>query len=273
MTCFNNREMPYPCLEIVNNEQNSRAKALNLKVHPLDDAPSSTKEGQPQLNGQGKLSHSSKSKVILSNPIQTVKVASHPKHLFSLNEDVITSATSSSNERKVSQEQRWKCLKRKAKDLSDQHSEFTDLDSISIDTAIFEDSATGSIMLLTELAHQKITRDSHQEILSNAQQHLHTANKEKIKVDKHLGELQKVLARGEKELEAWTSKKKKTLSLIKEHRKKFSKNQECITNSEDGIHAFKKISPLSETYIKKLTKLKEDAKTSRHQILSHKLFS
>ncbi|MCD7460563.1 hypothetical protein HAX54_043823 [Datura stramonium] len=34
MTYFNDREMPYSCLEIIDNEQNSRAKALNLKVHP-----------------------------------------------------------------------------------------------------------------------------------------------------------------------------------------------------------------------------------------------
>ncbi|MCD9639445.1 hypothetical protein HAX54_023996 [Datura stramonium] len=116
----------------------------------------------------------------------------------------------------------------------------------------------------------KITRDSHQEFLSAAQQRLHTANEEKIKVDKYLGELQKVLERAEKELPGL--QRRKRLSLIEEHQKKLSKNQESITNSEDEIHTINKISPLSETEIKELAKLKEDAETSRHQILSHKLF-
>ncbi|MCE5165903.1 hypothetical protein HAX54_013015 [Datura stramonium] len=126
-----------------------------------DDAPSSTKENQPQLNGQGKISHSSKSNVTPSNPLQTTKVASDLKFrraaittafeaidvahkrkkpsnsssksaeklpgivLFysgtskppiSLNGDGITSAASSSNE--------IKRLKKKPKDLSDQHFKF-----------------------------------------------------------------------------------------------------------------------------------------------------
>ncbi|MCD7450398.1 hypothetical protein HAX54_006031 [Datura stramonium] len=172
----------------------------------------------------------------------------------SINEDGITSAASSSNESNVSQEQHWKCLKKKPKELSDKHSEFTDLDSISIDIAIFVDGAAGLTMPLIELVNQdissdvfgddmcehcitslnppsvaknphlpldevkvesskilkelekgvslilkglrsptskKITRDSHQEFLSSTKQRLHTVNEEKIKVDKHLGELQK----------------------------------------------------------------------------------
>ncbi|KAH0685745.1 hypothetical protein KY290_017271 [Solanum tuberosum] len=31
---FSDREAPYPCLEIVENKQHSRAKVLTLKVHP-----------------------------------------------------------------------------------------------------------------------------------------------------------------------------------------------------------------------------------------------
>ncbi|KAH0765303.1 hypothetical protein KY290_001262 [Solanum tuberosum] len=118
---------------------------------------------------------------------------------------------------------------------------------------------------------QKITRDSHQELLSTAQQCLDTANEERINMDKRLEELQKVLARAEKELKVWTSKKKKTISLIEDHQKRLSKNQETITNREDEIHAIEKIIPLSEIEIKELAKLKEEAETSRHQILSHEL--
>ncbi|KAH0764904.1 hypothetical protein KY285_000775 [Solanum tuberosum] len=86
-----------------------------------------------------------------------------------------------------------------------------------------------------------------------------------------LEELQKVLIRAEKELKVWTPKKKKTISLIEDHQKKLPENQETITNREDEIHAIEKIIPLSETEIE-LAKLKKDAETSRHQILSHKLF-
>ncbi|KAJ8554183.1 hypothetical protein K7X08_024861 [Anisodus acutangulus] len=67
----------------------------------------------------------------------------------------ITSATSSSNESNVSQEQHWKHLKKKHKDLGDQHNEFVDLDSISIDTAIFGDGVAASTMPLTEYAQQR----------------------------------------------------------------------------------------------------------------------
>ncbi|KAK6793753.1 hypothetical protein RDI58_007206 [Solanum bulbocastanum] len=91
-------------------------------------------------------------------------------------------------------------------------------------------------------------------------------------MDIQLEELQKVLTRTEKEIKMWTSKKKKTSSLIEDHQKRLSENQETITKHEDEIHAIEKIILLSESEIKELAKLKEDAETSRHQILSHKPF-
>ncbi|MCD9646308.1 hypothetical protein HAX54_036039 [Datura stramonium] len=72
---------------------------------------------------------------------------------ISLNGDGITSVAYSLNESNVNQEQYWKRLKKKSKNLSNQHYEFADLDSISIDAAIFEDGVVGSTMPLTELAH------------------------------------------------------------------------------------------------------------------------
>ncbi|KAF3661326.1 hypothetical protein FXO37_12975 [Capsicum annuum] len=455
-----------------------------LRGPKKNDTPSSTKGDQLQLDGQDKLSVSSKSKVVteISNPLDKVVEKSldivpfcsdTSKPLVSLNGVAIDSTASSSNESTAVQEPRWKCLKKKYKDLSDQHREFADLDFISIDTAIFEDGISGSTMPLAKLAHQviitslisqlaslldsnfsffllglldvssnifgddvfgedcvailipssvlkspnlsldnamtqatnkdplaklsenvesfqnilttnmvteendnrpfnvpkdlvrplqwialnfetqkaisifklsyvsglwrtlcacitrfsiessenlielekgvalilkglqevnvvdlsslevlladffkkhrnydvvklsssqKITRDAHQELLSVAKKCLHTANDDKVKMDQHLGELQKVLERVEKELAAWTSKKKKTILLIEEHQKKLSKNQETITNIEGEIHALEKSSPLSETETKELAKLKEIAKTSCLQILGHKLF-
>uniref|UniRef100_A0A3Q7EG81 Uncharacterized protein n=1 Tax=Solanum lycopersicum TaxID=4081 RepID=A0A3Q7EG81_SOLLC len=120
---------------------------------------------------------------------------------------------------------------------------------------------------------QKIRRDSHQELLSAAQQGLNTANEERINMEKHLEGLQKVFARAEKELKVWTSKKKKTISLIEDHQKRLSQNQKIITNREDEIHAIEKIVPLPEIEIKELDKLKKDAETSLHQILRHKFIS
>ncbi|KAH0781636.1 hypothetical protein KY290_001234 [Solanum tuberosum] len=77
------------------------------------------------------------------------------KTSISLHEiDISASADSSSNESNVSQELHWKLLKKKPKDLNTQQCEFAELDSISIDTTIFEDGAAGSTMPLTELAHQ-----------------------------------------------------------------------------------------------------------------------
>ncbi|PHT58504.1 hypothetical protein CQW23_00867 [Capsicum baccatum] len=176
-----------------------------------NDAPLSTKGDQLQLDGQGKLSLSSKSKVITGNPNQSVQVATKSKNSkgmdthvdkrvkspssapkavaistsevinvvhkikksssplgkgveksidivpfcsdaskppVSLDGVAIGSAPFSSNESNASQEPHWKRLKKNHKDLSDQHREFADLDSISIDIAIFEDGAAGSAMTL-----------------------------------------------------------------------------------------------------------------------------
>ncbi|KAM3235161.1 hypothetical protein P3L10_015197 [Capsicum annuum] len=119
---------------------------------------------------------------------------------------------------------------------------------------------------------QKITRDAHQDLFSVAQHRLHDANEDKVKMDKRLAELQKFLERADKELVAWTSKKKKTIFLIEEHQKKLSKNEKSVTNIEGEIHSLEKISPLSETETIDLAKLMEIAETSRLQILGHKLF-
>ncbi|KAG5576798.1 hypothetical protein H5410_056932 [Solanum commersonii] len=68
--------------------------------------------------------------------------------------DSNTSVASRSNMSNVNQEQHRKCLNKTPKDLNSQHSEFAELDAISIDTVIFEDGAADSIMPLSELTHQ-----------------------------------------------------------------------------------------------------------------------
>ncbi|KAK4364297.1 hypothetical protein RND71_015655 [Anisodus tanguticus] len=68
------------------------------------------------------------------------------KPSVSPNEVGITSAASSSNESNVSREQHWRRLKKKPKDLGYQNNDFVDLDSISIDTAVFGDGADGVLL-------------------------------------------------------------------------------------------------------------------------------
>ncbi|KAH0650406.1 hypothetical protein KY284_030318 [Solanum tuberosum] len=285
---------------------------------------------------------------------------------------ISTSAASSSNESNVCQELHWKRLKKKPKNLSNQQCEFAELDSISIDTAIFEDGVVCSTMPLTKLAHQglgdipsdvdviencitslnslNVVKSSHlplaevnsqvaneiqltkltvpfsekaetsqNSITTNVGAGAHQircsdvfkdlirpllgiasnfepqktissfklsyisgmwrtlyydvvrlSTSQKITGDSH----QELLYAAQQclELKVWTSKKKKTISLIEDHQKRLSENQETITNREDEIHAIEKIIPLSKMEIKGLAKLKKDVETSRHQILSHKIF-
>ncbi|KAK4364296.1 hypothetical protein RND71_015654 [Anisodus tanguticus] len=119
---------------------------------------------------------------------------------------------------------------------------------------------------------QKMTRDSHQELLSAEKQRLHTATKEKIKMNNRLGELQIVLAKTENELEVLTAKKKKTTLFIDEQQKKLSRNKESITTTEDEVHTIERTSPFSEEEVEELAKLKEEVETTRQEILSFKTF-
>ncbi|KAK4707006.1 hypothetical protein R3W88_033445 [Solanum pinnatisectum] len=234
-----------------------------------DDASLSTKRDQLQR----KLPYSSNSKVTPNIPPQSGKSVSKFKNLKG-------KATHMNNGVKSVTTQGYPL-----------GCEFTELDSISIDIVIFEDGIVGSTMPLTELAHQpleagvvlihkgfrkltssnlsplkvlledffkkhgdydatrlstpqKVTKDSHQELFSATQQFLDTANEEEV---------------------IWTNTWKSF--------KKMSKNKETIIIHEDEIHAIEKLIPLLEIEIKEPAKLKEDAETSRHQILIHKLFS
>ncbi|PHT79571.1 hypothetical protein T459_17623 [Capsicum annuum] len=175
MTCFNDRETPYPCLEIAASKSDSHVKALILKVHPpmigffplvrksletslhlTEWSMMETKDVMDNFSGKivllrALLAAMGSLAVGVSLPPSLGSAA--PKSLIPLNGVVIDRATSSSNKSNASQEPHWKRLKKKHKDLSDQHHEFADLDSISIDTAIFEDGATGLTMPLADLAH------------------------------------------------------------------------------------------------------------------------
>ncbi|MCD9561086.1 hypothetical protein HAX54_020046 [Datura stramonium] len=238
-----------------------RSIDIILRSPRTDDAPSPTKEDQAHLNSQGRLSHSSKSKVTPSNPMKTITVASKSK--ISKGKDMQVdkevkyssltpkTATTTTSEATDIAHKRKKPSSSSGKDAEKsvgvvpfcsglREVNIIDLSPLEI---LLEDvfKKCGDYDVARLSTSLKITRNSHQEFLSAAQHFLHTANEDKIKVDKHLGELQKILARVEKELEVWTSKKKKTLSLIEEHQKKMSKNQESIINSEDEVHAIKKI--------------------------------
>ncbi|KAM3282158.1 hypothetical protein P3S67_025803 [Capsicum chacoense] len=93
----------------------------------------------------------------------------------SLDGVAIGSAASSSNKSNACQEPDWKCLKKKHKGLSYQHREFAGLDSITIETTIFEDGAVGSTMPLADLAHQLDLVDVSSNICGESE--IHVLNK------------------------------------------------------------------------------------------------
>ncbi|KAH0713629.1 hypothetical protein KY289_009588 [Solanum tuberosum] len=213
----------------------SKSKTLKGKATHVDNGVKSPLKTPKEANitGNGVIDVTLKRKKLSSSSDKSVENSlgiapsrsNTSKTSISLHEiGICNSAASSSNVSSVSQELHWKRLKKKPKELNNQQCEFTELDSISIDTTIFEDGDAGSTMPLLELAHQvlleeffkkhrdydvarlstsqKITRDSHQELLSPAQQCLDTVNEERISMDKQLEELQKVLTRAKKEIKS-----------------------------------------------------------------------
>ncbi|PHT29337.1 hypothetical protein CQW23_31063 [Capsicum baccatum] len=261
-----------------------------LRGPKKNDTPSSTKGDELQLDGQGKLSISLKSKVVTDvyNNIFGDDVFSEdcitspnpPSVLKSPNlslDNVMTQASNKDPSAKLFENiESFQNIP-----TTDMVAEANDnRPSNSPKDLVFERSTSSTSLLwrfylqtfLRSMESMEITRDAHQEFLSVAQHYLHAVNEDKVKIGKRKAELQKVLERADKELVAWTSKKKKTILLIDEHQKKFSKNQESVTNILGEIHALEKISLLSETETKELAKLKEITETSLLEILGHKLF-
>ncbi|KAF3674663.1 hypothetical protein FXO38_05119 [Capsicum annuum] len=137
----------------------------------------------------------------------------------------ITSVAFSSNKINANQEPHRKRLKKKHKDSSNEHCEFADLDFISIDTVIFEYGIAGSTMSLADFFTSELEKGIDMILKGLQKTNVIELSPLQSQDGKASGELQKSLARAEKELEAWTSKKKKTISLIEEHQKKLSRNQ------------------------------------------------
>ncbi|PHT55431.1 hypothetical protein CQW23_03917 [Capsicum baccatum] len=151
-------------------------------------------------------------------------------------------------------EQYWKRKRKKAKEQS---SEFVNLDIATIDNKTFSVNEPSSIMPLTELAEQKITKENHQKLLSDVQQNLVNAKEENTKARGCIEDLQSSLAKFDEELKLLSTKRKKTISCIKEQKDQLSKSQEKIITFEGELHAIREKHPLSEHEVETLSKLKK----------------
>ncbi|MCD7445856.1 hypothetical protein HAX54_015580 [Datura stramonium] len=248
MTCFNDCETSHPFLEIVDNEQNSLAKALTLKVHPPMigvfplvrkslDSPihltkwSTTEMKDIKFNFSSKVTTESDVDVFEDcitslNPINMAKNPHLPldevkgqvtnespstKLTFPSSENVELSEPNLATDAEEGANQ-IRCSNT-SKDLSSESLKLLEkgvslilkglweviiIDLSPLEVLLEDFFKRGDYDAVRLSTSQKITRDSHQELLSAIQQRLHTVNEEKIKADKHLGELQKVLARAKK---------------------------------------------------------------------------
>ncbi|KAK4341244.1 hypothetical protein RND71_039745 [Anisodus tanguticus] len=103
----------------------------------------------------------------------------------------------------------------------------------------------------------KMTKESHQESLSDAQRGLHDAKQEHKKLDGSVEKLQVNLAKVEKDLAALSSKKEKIIALLDKSQEKLSKNQEKITITEDEIYTIEANHTLSDDEVERLSKHEE----------------
>ncbi|KAK4721486.1 hypothetical protein R3W88_011719 [Solanum pinnatisectum] len=86
------------------------------------------------------------------------------------------------------------------------------------------------------LRSSKMTKESHEKSLSDAQRRLDGAKLAHEKLDGSMEKLQATLADVEKDLKALTSKKKKVTTLINKYQESFSKSQENVTITEGEIY-------------------------------------
>ncbi|XP_059288149.1 uncharacterized protein LOC132041452 [Lycium ferocissimum] len=122
------------------------------------------------------------------------------------------------------------------------------------------------------LKSSKMTKELHQESLSDAQRRLDDAKQEHGKLDGSMKELQANLANVEKDLAALNSKKEKIIAFLDKYQEELSKNQEKITITEGEIYTIEANHVLSDEEAERLSKLEEAVEKSRQQILCFKPF-
>uniref|UniRef100_M1DUB2 Uncharacterized protein n=1 Tax=Solanum tuberosum TaxID=4113 RepID=M1DUB2_SOLTU len=122
------------------------------------------------------------------------------------------------------------------------------------------------------LRSSKMTKESHEKTLSDAQRRLDGAKLAHEKLDGSMDKLQATLADVEKDLKALTSKKKKVTALINKYQEKLSKSQENVTITEGEIYTIEANNVMSNNEVERLAKLEGAVKKSRQEIINFKLF-
>jgi len=144
-----------------------------------------------------------------------------------------------------------------------------------IDVSSLEDHVENFFKSYAEydtLRSSKMTKESHEKALSDAQRRLDGAKMAHEKLDGSMEKLQATLADVEKDLKALTSKKKKVTALINKYQEKLSKSQENVTITEGEIYTIEANNVMSNDEVERLAKLEGAVEKSRQEIISFKLF-
>uniref|UniRef100_M1DHF2 Uncharacterized protein n=1 Tax=Solanum tuberosum TaxID=4113 RepID=M1DHF2_SOLTU len=113
------------------------------------------------------------------------------------------------------------------------------------------------------LRSSKMTKESHEKALSDAQRRLDGAKLAHENLDGSMGKLQATLTDVEKDLKALTSKKKKITVLINKYQEKLYKSQENVTIIEGEIYTIEADHMLSDDEVERLADLEEAVEKSR----------
>ncbi|KAH0776103.1 hypothetical protein KY290_007514 [Solanum tuberosum] len=144
-----------------------------------------------------------------------------------------------------------------------------------IDVSSLEDHVENFFKSYAEydtLRSSKMTKESHEKALSDAQRRLDGAKMAHEKLDGSMEKLQAALADVEKDLKALTYKKKKVTALINKYQEKLSKSQENVTIMEGEIYTIEANNVISNDEVERLAKLEGAVEKSRQEIISFKLF-
>ncbi|KAH0688041.1 hypothetical protein KY284_018594 [Solanum tuberosum] len=122
------------------------------------------------------------------------------------------------------------------------------------------------------LRSSKMTKESHEKTLSDAQHRLDGAKLAYEKLDGSMDKIQATLVDVKKDLKALTSKKKKVTVLINKYQEKLSKSQENGTITEGEIYTIEANNVMSNDEVERLAKLEGAVEKNRQEIISFKLF-
>ncbi|KAH0730259.1 hypothetical protein KY289_001447 [Solanum tuberosum] len=144
-----------------------------------------------------------------------------------------------------------------------------------IDVSSLEDQVENFFKSYAEydtLRSSKMTKESHEKALADAQHRLDDAKMAHEKLDGSMEKLQATLADVEKDLKALTYKKKKVTALINKYQEKLPKSQENVTITEGEIYTIEANNVMSNDEVERLAKLEGAVEKSRQEIISFKLF-